>query len=72
MWTDYYNLYYTKRGKLQANISQQLGTAGSIFSTAASKRTGIPTKNTLIQLGYSGTVAGVTYNLTYNYNKSPA
>ncbi|HDV8502055.1 MULTISPECIES: fimbrial biogenesis usher protein [Enterobacter] len=72
VWTDYYNLYYTKRGKLQANISQQLGTAGSIFLNG-SQQTYWHTdeKNTLIQLGYSGTVAGVTYNLTYNYNKSP-
>lgn len=32
---DYYNLYYTKRGKVQFNISQQLGHAGSLFVTGS-------------------------------------
>lgn len=72
IWTDYYNLYYTKRGKIQANISQQFGNAGSVFVNG-SQQTYWHTdeKNTLIQLGYSGTVKGVSYNLTYNYNKAP-
>ncbi|WP_303702334.1 fimbria/pilus outer membrane usher protein, partial [Pseudomonas aeruginosa] len=28
-------------------------------------------KNTLVQVGYSGTWSGISYSLTYNYNKSP-
>ncbi|WP_262196566.1 fimbria/pilus outer membrane usher protein, partial [Escherichia coli] len=31
MWSRYYNLFYTKRGKLQVNISQQLGEYGSFY-----------------------------------------
>ncbi len=31
MWWRYYNLFYTKRGKLQVNISQQLGEYGSFL-----------------------------------------
>ena len=41
MWSRYYNLFYTKRGKLQVNISQQLGEYGSFYLSVASKLTGI-------------------------------
>ncbi|MGX5088253.1 fimbrial biogenesis usher protein [Enterobacter sp. UPMP2052] len=72
IWTQYYNLYYTKRGKLQFNISQQIAQAGSIFLTG-SQQTYWHTdkKSSLVQVGYSGTVAGITYNLSYNYNRAP-
>ena len=71
-WMDYYNLYYTKRGKVQFNISQQLGHAGSLFVTG-SQQTYWHTdeKNTLLQVGFSGTIKNVSYSLSYNYNKSP-
>jgi len=71
-WTDYYNLYYTKRGKVQLNISQQLGDQGSLFVTG-SKQSYWHTDetDTLLQLGYSGTLVGISYSLTYNYNKAP-
>lgn len=71
-WTDYYNLYYSKRGKAQLNISQQLGDQGSIYLTG-SEQTYWHTdeKSNLLQLGYSGTAAGISYNLSYNYSKSP-
>lgn len=72
-WQDYYNLYYTKRGKVQMNISQQIGDKGSVFVTG-SKQSYWHTDetNTLLQVGYSGNgIKGITYNITYNYNKSP-
>lgn len=34
-WLDYYNLNWTKRGKLQFNISQQLRRLGSLFVTGS-------------------------------------
>jgi outer membrane usher protein len=70
-WSDYYNLYYTKRGKAQVNISQQLGEYGSLY-LSGSQQTYWHTdeKTTLLQLGYSGTAAGISYSLSYNYNKS--
>ncbi|MCP2006219.1 UNVERIFIED_ORG: outer membrane usher protein [Buttiauxella agrestis ATCC 33320] len=71
-WTNYYNLYYTKRGKAQVNISQQLGENGSVYVTG-SQQTYWHTdeKNNLLQAGYSNTLAGITYSVTYNYSKSP-
>ncbi|HHI2554913.1 TPA: fimbrial biogenesis usher protein [Klebsiella aerogenes] len=71
-WTEYYNLYYTKRGKVEMNISQQLGEAGSVFVTGSQQSYWHTDEtNTLLQVGYSGTVSGISYSLTYNYNKAP-
>lgn len=71
-WTDYYNLYYTRRGKVQINISQQLSDMGSIFFTGSQQSYWHTDEtNTLLQLGYSGTLKGISYSVTYNYNKAP-
>lgn len=70
-WVGYYNLYYTKRGKAQINISQDLDDYGSVYITG-SQQTYWHTdeKDTLLQVGYSGSWHGISYSLTYNYNKS--
>lgn len=72
-WQDYYNLYYTKRGKVQLNISQQIGEQGSVFVTGSQQSYWHTDEtDTLLQVGYSGTaMKGISYNLTYNYNKAP-
>ncbi|WES70585.1 fimbrial biogenesis usher protein [Superficieibacter sp. HKU1] len=71
-WQDYYSLYYTKRGKVQINLSQPLGRMGSIFFTG-SKQSYWHTDetNSLLQIGYSGTLDSVNWSLTYNYTKAP-
>jgi outer membrane usher protein len=70
-WYDYYNLYYTKRGKIQVNISQQLGNYGSMY-LSGSEQTYWHTddKDKLWQLGYSTTWHDVNINLSYNYSRS--
>ncbi|WP_420921623.1 fimbrial biogenesis usher protein [Enterobacter quasiroggenkampii] len=70
-WFDYYNLYYTKRGKVQVNISQQLGGMGSIYVTG-SQQTYWHTedKDTLMQLGYNTSWHDINMGLSYNYSKS--
>ncbi|MGL4726513.1 MAG: fimbrial biogenesis usher protein [Scandinavium sp.] len=71
-WTDYYNLYYNKRGKIEANLSQQLHEYGSLYLTASRQSYwNTDETNTLVQMGYSGSIGSVNYNLSYNYNKSP-
>lgn len=67
---DYYNLTYTKRGKLQANLSQQIGKESNIFVTA-SQQTYWHTDetDTLLQVGFNSMVWNVNYGVTYNYNK---
>lgn len=72
VWTDYYDLYYTKKGKAQLNISQQVGKIGSIFVTG-SEQTYWHTdeKDRMLQVGYNGSWNGISYSLTWNYDKSP-
>ncbi|HDS6850947.1 TPA: fimbrial biogenesis usher protein [Enterobacter cancerogenus] len=70
-WFDYYNLYYTKRGKLQVNISQQLGGYGSMY-VSGSQQTYWHTegKDTLVQVGYNTTWHDINFGVSYNYSKS--
>lgn len=69
-WANYYNLYYSKRGKIQLSVSQQLNDFGSLFVTGSQQSYWhTDEKDSLLQVGYSGTVKGITYSLSYNYNK---
>lgn len=70
-WFDYYNLYYTKRGKMQVNISQQLGSWGSMY-ISGSQQTYWHTegKDTLVQVGYNTTWHDINMGVSYNHNKS--
>lgn len=71
VWASYYNLYYSKRGKVQLNVSQQLNDYGSIFVTGSQQSYwNTDNTDTLMQVGYSGTYAGISYSLSYNYNKN--
>ncbi|ECG8590414.1 outer membrane usher protein FimD [Salmonella enterica subsp. salamae] len=71
-WTDFYNLYYTKKGKIQINVSQTLGDNGSLFVTG-SEQSYWHTDETdkLLQIGYNGNWGGISYSLTWNYDRSP-
>ncbi|MGU3522346.1 fimbrial biogenesis usher protein [Enterobacteriaceae bacterium C23F] len=68
----YYNLNNNKRDKLQFNVSQQLSDYGS-FYFSGSRQTYWQTQqtNSLVQAGYSGNLLGVSWNLSYSYNKIP-
>lgn len=68
---DYYNLTYTKRGKIQANISQQLGEAGSVYLSGSQQSYWHTDEtDTLLQAGFSSQIWGANYTVAYNYNKS--
>lgn len=67
----YYNLYHSKRGKVQVNITQQLGDFGSLFfSGSRQSYWHAGNTDTLYQLGYNSTWRDINYSLSYNYNKS--
>lgn len=72
VWSDFYNLYYTKKGKIQANVSQTLGDKNSLFITA-SEQSYWHTDETdkLLQIGYNGNWHDISYSLTWNYDRSP-
>lgn len=70
-YSDYYNLYYTKRGKIQVNLSQSVGRSGSLFITG-SRQSYWHTDDTttLVQAGYNGRWNDVSYSLNYSYSKA--
>lgn len=70
-YTDYYNLQYSKRGKLQASISQQIGRSATLYLTGSSQsywRT--DATDTSLQLGYNGLISDISYSLSYSLNKN--
>jgi len=70
-WAYQYNLNYAKRGRLEVNLSQELGDMGSLFLNLSQQTYwGTDDKENLAQLGYTGSWGAVTYNVAYNYNKS--
>ena len=71
-YSDYYNLSYAKKGKVQANISQKIWSNGSVFFNLSQENYwNTDDKNTLMQAGYSGTAWDVNYNISWSYNKAP-
>ncbi|MBI0277972.1 fimbrial biogenesis usher protein [Hafnia alvei] len=69
--TDYYDLYYNKRGKIQVNISQQVGGNGSIYVTGSQQSYwNTDETDSVLQVGYSGNYHDVNYSVSWNYNKS--
>lgn len=71
MWSRYYNLFYTKRGKLQVNISQQLGEYG-LFYLSGSQQTYWHTdqQDRLLQFGYNTQIKDLSLGVSWNYSKS--
>lgn len=68
-YTDYYNLYNTRRARLQANVSQRIGTLGSLYLTASQQtywnRGG---ESDSLTAGFSSSLGPVSYSLSYSYN----
>ncbi|MNQ58243.1 putative outer membrane usher protein ElfC precursor [compost metagenome] len=66
-----YNLNYAKRGRIEGNISQQIGDSESIYLSARLQSywdTGEEDK--YFQLGYTGVWRDVTYSFAYSYNQT--
>ncbi|MGR7122253.1 fimbrial biogenesis usher protein [Klebsiella aerogenes] len=71
-YSDYYNLYYTKRGKIQLSLSQAIGRNGSLFVTASQQSYWHTSEtSTLLQAGYNGNWHDISYGVNYNYSKAP-
>nr|WP_233971230.1 fimbrial biogenesis usher protein [Lelliottia sp. WAP21] len=69
--TIYYNLHYTKRGRLQANVSQTLwGSASLYVSGSQQSYWNTDETDTYWQTGYSDSWKDVNYSLALSYNKS--
>lgn len=69
-YTDYYNLRYNKRGRLQLTLSQQVGRTATLYLTGSHQSYWATDRNDVqLQAGYSGDVYGVNYTLGYGVSK---
>ncbi|ALX97177.1 fimbrial protein [Serratia fonticola] len=69
--TDYYNLAYNKRGRLQMTVTQQVGTAGTLYLTGNHQTYwGTDKADEQLQAGYSGSMKDITYTLSYSLTKN--
>lgn len=67
----YHNLTMSKKGRVQLNISQSLGEYGSLYVSGSEQSYwGTSDTNTWYQLGYSGGWRGVSYSLSWSWNRS--
>lgn len=68
---DYYNLYDNKKQRLQANISQRIGTLGSLYLTG-SRQTFWNRRDTSesLQAGFNSSIGPVNYNVSLNQSKT--
>lgn len=70
-YQDYFNLNYTRKGRTQVNVTQQLGDNGSVFLSGSRQSYWRSNKtDDLWQLGYNGFWRDINYNVTYSYNKN--
>ncbi len=68
----YHNLHNSKKGRFQANISQNFGDYGSMYLSGSQQtywNTG--DTDTWYQLGYASSWKGVSYSLSWSWNASP-
>jgi outer membrane usher protein len=69
-WGSYYNLYSNKRERLQASISQKLGTLGTLYLTG-NRQTywDDSAASSSLQAGFSSAIGKVSYNFAYGYSR---
>ncbi len=69
-YTDYYNLYHSKKANIQASISQRVGDAGSLYLTGVRQtywnRNGATDS---LQSGFNSTIGSVSYSLSWSYSR---
>lgn len=70
-YSGYYNLYNNKRSRIQISLTQQLGHNYSVYASGSDQSYwNTDGKTRLLQLGFTGIVKDVSYNLNYSYNKN--
>ncbi len=68
--TDYFNLYNSKKGRFEVNISHSLGQYGSLF-VSGNQQTywGTNKRNEWIQAGYANSWKSLNYSFSVSHNK---
>ncbi|WP_075182091.1 fimbrial biogenesis usher protein [Pantoea sp. 1.19] len=69
--TQYHNLRYSKKGRIQASLSQPLGHYGSLyFSGSQQSYWGTSETNSTYQFGYASSWHGISYSLSWSQHRS--
>ena len=69
-WINYYNLHNNKRERLQANISQRLGSRTSLYLTGSRQTYWNNSATTSsLQAGFSSNIGKASYSLSYGYTR---
>lgn len=70
-YTDYYNLHYSKRGRLQATVTQQIGRTSTLYLTGSHQTYwGTGRTDEQLQVGYNSAVQDITWSLNYSLTKN--
>ena len=70
-FTDYYNLAYSKRGKVQASVTQQLGRTATLYVSGSHQTYwGSNTADEQLQVGLNTAVDDINWTLSYSLTKS--
>lgn len=69
-YSDFYNLYSSKRARMEISISQQLGDIGSLYLTGVRQTYwGKGEVNDSLQAGASSSIGPVNYSIGYGYSR---
>lgn len=69
--TDYYNLNYSKHGRLQATVTQQIGRMSTVYLTGSHQsywNTGRSDEQ--LQVGYNSTIQDISWGLSYSLSRN--
>lgn len=70
-YSDFYNLSYSKRGRVQATITQQVGKTSTLYLTGSQQTYWGTNKDDLqLQMGYSSAIRDITFSVNYTLNKN--
>ncbi|EMF07315.1 outer membrane usher protein, FimD [Serratia marcescens VGH107] len=69
--TDYYNLNYSKRGRLQATVTQQIGRTATVYlSGSRQSYWNTDRSDEQLQIGYNSTIQDISWSLSYSLSKN--
>ena len=69
-WTSYYNLYNSRRERIELNISQSLGESSSLYATGTHQTYWHSDATTeSLQAGFSNTYHQLSWTLSYGYSR---
>lgn len=70
-FTDYYNLAYSKKGRLQASITQQLGPAATMYISGSNQSYwGTDKSDEQLQVGLNTAIDDINWTLSYSLTRN--